>query len=436
MLFALLRFVQTIFFALILGSAALLIAPLSADAATYPTDYDFAYFEDDQEVWLTDGSTITEIELPKNARNIQAAKYKKDGVEYAVIMFVNNKKRRVNLHVYHPDGTWIGKKTPFTWKSGRSVPSAELTKLKKNKFRVRIIRQTKRGVHAKMQLKQFKVKPKQSTKKKVLAKLKYKSTRIEKPARTGNDEADTLALINYYRGISGLLPVKVNSDYSEGCRLHNNYMILNQTITHFEDSSKPGYTEQGAATGPSANVGGGTASLYDNTERWIASVYHRYPILEPYVKEIGFNYTSPVACLYMKTDSDLFFVDYEPIPFPAPDQTDAFTEFIGYENPDPLDGHVSNPDSEYPVGTVVSLQFHSSQDIESMHAEVKDSNGNALYGWKRLPNDSSDPNRSYQRNAVTYILRDQLASGHTYTARFAGVVDGEAYEKEWQFTTR
>lgn len=415
--------------------AALVITPQATYAESYPTDYTIALYERNQEVWLIGEGQTTEIELPKNARNIQAEKYKKNGVEYAVIMFVNNKKRKVNLRVYHPDGTWIGKKTPFTWKKNRSIPSAELTKLKKNKFRVRVVRQNKRGVHAKIELKQFKVKPKKTKKKKVLAKLKYKQQPIEKPSRTGDDEADTLALINYYRAIAGQQPVTVNSEYSEGCRQHNNYMILNETITHYQDSTKPGYTELGAATGPSANVGGGTASLYDNTRRWMASVYHRFPVLEPYVKEIGFNYTSPVACLYMKTDDEQFFVDYEPIPFPAPDQTDAFYEFIGYENPDPLSGHVSNPDSEYPVGTVVSLQFHSSQEIESMHAEVRDAGGNALYGWKRLPNDSNDPNRSYQRNAITYILRDQLGRGQTYTATFSGIVDGEAYSKTWDFTT-
>lgn len=431
---SLIRTVQVI--AITLITATVCLFALAAHATSYPTDYDFSIDQDDQQVRLIgDTGKTTTIQLSSKARNIQAEKYTKEDVEYAVVLFTVPKKRKVRVRVYHPDGTYLGSKTPYTWKKGRDIPSARLTKLKKNKFKVQIIRQNKHEINTKIQTKQFKVRPKKSGKY-VLKRLKSKSKDIEKPERTGDDEADTLKLINYYRAIAGQLPVKENSEYSQGCEEHVGYMHLNQTITHYQDSSKPGYTELGARTGPSANVGGGTANLYENVDRWMASVYHRFPVLEPYVREVGFHYYNNVSCLYMDVDSNLYFVEHDPIPFPAPSQADSFYDFIGYETPDPLAGHVSDPDSEYPVGTVVSLQFSREQDIESMHVSVTDSNGNGAYGYTRLPGDDNDPNKLYQRNAVTYIVADTLNSGETYTATFSGVVDGKSFTKSWEFTTR
>lgn len=425
------------FFTAILAiSTAAIFLPGVVLGAAFPEDYSIHVDQTRKEVSLVSSSASTTISLPSKAKYIQATSIQKGGVDYATVLY--HKGRKVVLRVYHPDGTKLVSKKIFQRKRGQIYPSTRLdiiTKQGKRVARVRMVRTNKQKVSTRTLTKTYFVRPNKNKAKNRLKRQSKKSDRITKPALTGNDEADSLALINYYRAIAGQLPVKENSEYSQGCENHVSYMHQNQTITHFESPSNPGYTELGAQTGPSANVGGGTDSLYENIERWMASVYHRFPILEPYVTEVGFHYFNHVSCLYFDTDLDLYFMDHAPIPFPAPDQTEAPNDFIGLEDPDPLSGHVSNPDAEYPVGTVVSLQFSSYQEVESMTVTLRDSNGNAVYGYTRLPDDSNDPNRLSQRNAVTYIAADPLASNHTYSVTFSGVVDGSSYSKSWSFTT-
>ena len=59
--------------------------------------------------------------------------------------------------------------------------------------------------------------------------------------------AEIVASLNAQRATNGIpADIVERSDWSESCRLHNEYQRLNGTLTHSEDPGLPGYTEDGA----------------------------------------------------------------------------------------------------------------------------------------------------------------------------------------------
>ena len=109
--------------------------------------------------------------------------------------------------------------------------------------------------------------------------------------------AAALASLNVYRRRAGLAPVTLDAGLSKGCRLHAVYLVKNTGKPaaqglgmHEEDASLPGVTPEGKRAGRSSVISiepdpdGGAA-----VDGWMATLYHRIPLLNPDLKKIGFG---------------------------------------------------------------------------------------------------------------------------------------------------
>jgi uncharacterized protein YkwD len=102
-----------------------------------------------------------------------------------------------------------------------------------------------------------------------------------------------LARVNKARTEAGLSPVEIDPELSRACELHAQYSILNFAHPslqglgmHNEDPKRDGYTLEGQRAGRNsviANDGNPLAAV----DSWLATLYHRVPLLHPSLKRIG-----------------------------------------------------------------------------------------------------------------------------------------------------
>jgi uncharacterized protein YkwD len=105
-----------------------------------------------------------------------------------------------------------------------------------------------------------------------------------------------LQRLNAVRQTAGLAPVELDDDLSKGCQAHARYLARNARSPvirgmgiHKEDPSLPGATAEGARAGHAAVI----AILLDPpsvVEGWMATLYHRIPLLTPDLQRVGFGH--------------------------------------------------------------------------------------------------------------------------------------------------
>lgn len=104
-----------------------------------------------------------------------------------------------------------------------------------------------------------------------------------------------LGRLNAVRLIAGLPEVTLDEKLSRPCRLHAEYVVRNiehpkvqDMGIHDEDPMLPGYTKEGAKAGEVSVI----ALLPDPSESvdsWMATFYHRLPLLHPRLNCIGYG---------------------------------------------------------------------------------------------------------------------------------------------------
>jgi uncharacterized protein YkwD len=112
----------------------------------------------------------------------------------------------------------------------------------------------------------------------------------------GFDEK-VVAQVNAVRKAAGLPPVRLDAELSSGCQSHARYLSLNEKrpaaqglAVHREDMDLPGATPEGARAAKASVI----AIVLDPqtcVEGWIATLYHRIPILTPDLERVGFGHT-------------------------------------------------------------------------------------------------------------------------------------------------
>jgi hypothetical protein len=119
----------------------------------------------------------------------------------------------------------------------------------------------------------------------------------------GNDPspAQAIAELNAWRAQVGEEPVSSAdvATWDQGCADHNQYEQDNGTLTHFENSSLPGYTPLGDTAGPDSVLAESVSAPNPTPEAallpattWDSAVFHRVAVLEPRLANIGFNATT------------------------------------------------------------------------------------------------------------------------------------------------
>jgi len=121
-------------------------------------------------------------------------------------------------------------------------------------------------------------------------------TSIKNPDRYSDDlDEKIVASVNAVRKTAGLKPVRLDAELSRGCQSHARYLALNFQRSagkgmnvHRQDPDLPGASPEGEKTAGESVI----AVILDPqicVENWMATLYHRIPILAPSLERVGFG---------------------------------------------------------------------------------------------------------------------------------------------------
>lgn len=101
--------------------------------------------------------------------------------------------------------------------------------------------------------------------------------------------------LNDLRKRAGLQPVELDERLSRGCQSHAKYVVRNLDHPklaglgiHDEDESLPGYSAEGARAGRRSVIAQ-QSEPGDSVANWMATLYHRVPLLDPAIRRIGWG---------------------------------------------------------------------------------------------------------------------------------------------------
>jgi uncharacterized protein YkwD len=107
--------------------------------------------------------------------------------------------------------------------------------------------------------------------------------------------AHLLGRVNEVRKLAGLPAVTLDASLSKGCQSHADYVALNVDNpkvkglgVHDEVPSLPGATPEGAKAGEAAVIAV-ISDPTDSVDGWMATLYHRIPLLDPRLERIGYG---------------------------------------------------------------------------------------------------------------------------------------------------
>ena len=249
-----------------------------------------------------------------------------------------------------------------------------------------------------------------------------------------------LAKINEYRRSAGLGLVVLDPKLSQGCRSHARYLTINAEHpsiqglgAHEEQRHLPGYTPEGerAAKGVIAD---GLHDPLAALDAWMATLYHRIPLLDPRLTRIGFG------CALGQRQTWVSVLDVTsgrgagsfkiPVVYPAHSQKNVPLCFSGNEIPDPIP-----EDKDGKAGFPVTVTF-AHQKLARIRTSFKDATGQEVPVWFSSPDKPANPRYvNHQGNTVCLIAQEPLRPNTTYEVQLSGDVEGRPWSYTWSFTT-
>jgi uncharacterized protein YkwD len=245
----------------------------------------------------------------------------------------------------------------------------------------------------------------------------------------------TLATINQARKACGLEETKLSDKLSVGCQKHARYLIANAgnplvagLKVHEEHKELKEYSEEGAKSAPAAVIHSMPPSVA--AKEWLASLYHRVPLLDPALQEVGVGYAQQNgdwACVvdtlngtYGKKSKDMVF-------YPEDGQANVEQKF-GNEIPVPMPAEHKG-DAGFPI----TIQFTRGQKVTNVEMKLTGLKDAEVPIYLSTP---EKPATSFpQQNTVCAIPRQPLARAMTYTAVLNCLVEGKPFTRTWRFTT-
>jgi uncharacterized protein YkwD len=263
------------------------------------------------------------------------------------------------------------------------------------------------------------------------------------------DDADTdriwakkaLAKVNVFRAHAGLTPVELDDKLSKGCLAHARYLVINEghpalqgLSAHDEDLKLPGASAEGKNAGLKSNIAMGDFEPIDGVDAWMATLYHRIPMLEPNLKTIGF------ACARGRRQGWVTVLNVvsgrpsgarsQSVFYPVPEQVGVPLNFPnGGEEPNPI------PDDKTGrAGYPITAFFPKDAPLQNALGKLVDSKGVEVPCWFSAPEKPANA-KFPQGTTVCLIPKEPLAVKTTYQLHFQGQLAGKAWEKKWKFTT-
>lgn len=262
----------------------------------------------------------------------------------------------------------------------------------------------------------------------------------------GPEARVALAEVNAARAALGLAPLTHSAALAAAAASHARYLAANPEVAvtdpHREVPGTPGFTGADPLdrAGYAGFRGDGAAEVIAHEEaaeeavwNWLATPYHRAPLIDARAAEAGFAVARAGADWHQVLD-----VSVRPAPapgllvFPADGMTGVPVAWPGLESPDPLRFF---PGAAGPLGFTASLTFPGRvRALRLDTARLSGPDG-------EVPVYLLTPDRDeYLRSAIALLPRAPLAPAATYTVELAGQADWGAglqpFARRWSFTTR
>jgi hypothetical protein len=277
-------------------------------------------------------------------------------------------------------------------------------------------------------------------------------------------EPEWLALLNWYRKLSGLKPVSEDSQLSAGDQAHVRYLLANYSEAlrngampggemHEERDGSPGYSPDGAKAGKQSDVdfvywhGHQPAGLVNFAILdWISGAFHRLPLLNPNLRRVGYyDFCGGGICVAAMNAIGGADAGGLRQSFPRPRKfppADAGIDLRTFENewPDPL---TACPGYAAPTGLPITLTLGSFVPAKLERFSVKSVSPDgttskveacgfdaATYVNPESYGQSAGREVLAANGSVVVIPRRPLTRGATYSVRMT--VNGHEYE--WTFS--
>ncbi|MBK7642905.1 MAG: hypothetical protein IPJ19_07615 [Planctomycetes bacterium] len=267
---------------------------------------------------------------------------------------------------------------------------------------------------------------------------------VDKVTNTGfsSDELTALKYLNQIRkrAFEGQLrdipDLKLERDLCDGVQKHATYLALNPDQAnawpdaHEEYRDKEGYTPEGHWGGTHSNVGPSGKKPEDAIDGWLATFYHRLPMLVPELKRIGWGQAGPFAVI----DVASFVVPPSSewmVLWPADNMKDVPIDFAGgsKELPNPV---IADPDQNF--GYPVTLQLgRTKPDDPSPEITLRLFDGkNEVPCWFSTPDKPTNPDDA-PKDAWCLIPKGKLKASTSYTVTAEWYQTGKKIS--WSFKT-
>lgn len=251
------------------------------------------------------------------------------------------------------------------------------------------------------------------------------------------EERGALDKLNEYRKAAGLNEVELDDELSSACVAHCKYLVKNNSdgtreTPHDEVKGRDGFTEAGQRAARNSVISwAGTAQKA--VDEWMATVFHRIPLLRYGVEKIGVGVSADIVALDCQQGGKLHgHHSKDPILWPPDGATDVPVSFCpSGEVPDPLPVQWSPP---CPAGFPVTIQFPLGKKFTSSTMTLLDSNDDIVECYLTTP---ESPLAKHQICAefAGLIPKKKLKRGASYTVRFACKVNDEEFTRAWTFRT-
>ena len=206
-------------------------------------------------------------------------------------------------------------------------------------------------------------------------------------AKAESPDEQALRLLNHYRQVAGLTPVKLDRQLSAGCMEHANYMVQNQGTDamaglnpHTQRSNLPGASAAGAACAKAADLFLGVSDLGVAIDAWMAGMYHRRPMLDPQLERIGVGYArlpDGMLTAALRFENATRRRGGWPVAYPA-DKQDRCSARLWRRIPNPIPNHGTG-------GYAITLQFPPFDKVTGVSAKLTDATGNPVEFFFRIP---------------------------------------------------
>jgi hypothetical protein len=252
-------------------------------------------------------------------------------------------------------------------------------------------------------------------------------------------DAQTLERINVHRKAAGLDPVTMDPALSKGCGLHAQYLVTNSKHPstdglgmHSEDAKLPGFTKEGAAAGKAAVVFP-TGDPLAAVDKWMASLFHRVPLLDPELAKVGLGFAKGgkwggyvvVDTINGRQPKQVL----KETSYPADGQKDVPLAYAP-EVPDPIPEH-----KDKPAGYPITVTFPDDKVVKDVTGTLVDGANKDVPIYLSSPEKPAGGQGQFQRNTICLFAQAPFKPNTTYTVSLKAKVDKQEWTKTWSFTT-